>query len=166
MEWVKFFGALTGKEAEAEEAFAEQTEILEEVESGEKTGKTIAFFYVTSNGLIQVRQSTDYIPKLIELAGGRYIFDDLEDSGSGRSTLNMQVEDFYAGAKDADILDLQQLDRRWRDNGGRADRQMQYSKRLQGGTGGAGLLHHQRYVPAVHGDRVFIAGYAYGVDGR
>ena len=59
---------------------------------------------MTSNGLIQVRQSTDYIPKLIELAGGRYIFEDLEDSGSGRSTLNMQVEDFYAGAKDADIL--------------------------------------------------------------
>ena len=57
VEWVKFFGALTGKEAKAEEAFAEQTEILEEVESGEKTGKTIAFFYVTSNGLIQVRQS-------------------------------------------------------------------------------------------------------------
>ena len=99
VEWVKFFGALTGKEA-----FAEQTEILEKVERGEKTGKTIAFFYVTSNGLIQVRQSTDYIPKLIELAGGRYIFEDLEDSGSGRSTLNMQVEDFYAGAKDADIL--------------------------------------------------------------
>ena len=61
VEWVKFFGALTGKEAKAEEAFAEQTEILEEVESGEKTGRTIAFFYVTSNGLIQVRQSTDYV---------------------------------------------------------------------------------------------------------
>lgn len=104
VEWVKFFGALTGKEAEAEEAFAEQTAILEKVSNGEKTGKTIAFFYVTSNGLIQVRQSTDYIPKLIELAGGRYIFDDLEDSGSGRSTLNMQVEDFYARARDADIL--------------------------------------------------------------
>lgn len=104
VEWVKFFGVLTGKEAEAEAAFAEQTEILEKVSNGEKTGKTIAFFYVTSNGLIQVRQSTDYIPKLIELAGGRYIFENLEDSGSGRSTLNMQVEDFYAGAKDADIL--------------------------------------------------------------
>lgn len=104
VEWVKFFGVLTGREAEAEEAFAEQTEILEKVSNGEKTGKTIAFFYVTSNGLIQVRQSTDYIPKLIELAGGRYIFENLEDSGSGRSTLNMQVEDFYAGAKDADIL--------------------------------------------------------------
>ena len=29
VEWVKFFGALTGSETEAEEAFAEQTEILE-----------------------------------------------------------------------------------------------------------------------------------------
>lgn len=104
VEWVKFFGALTGKEAEAEETFSEQTEILQQVSNGEKTGKTVAFFYVTSNGLIQVRQSTDYIPKLIELAGGKYIFEDLEDSGSGRSTLNMQIEDFYAGAKDADIL--------------------------------------------------------------
>ena len=104
VEWVKFFGVLTGKEAEAEAAFAEQAEILETVSNDEKTGKTVAFFYVTSNGLIQVRQSTDYIPKLIELAGGRYIFDDLEDSGSGRSTLNMQIEDFYAGAKTADIL--------------------------------------------------------------
>lgn len=104
VEWVKFFGALTGKEAEAEAAFAEQAEIFERVSNGEKTGKTVAFFYVTSNGLIQVRQSTDYIPKLIELAGGRYIFDDLADSGSGRSTLNMQIEDFYAGGKEADIL--------------------------------------------------------------
>lgn len=104
VEWVKFFGVLTGKEAEAEAAFAEQAEILETVSNDEKTGKTVAFFYVTSNGLIQVRQSTDYIPKLIELAGGRYIFDELEDSGSGRSTLNMQIEDFYAGGKEADIL--------------------------------------------------------------
>lgn len=104
VEWVKFFGILTGKEAEAEAAFAAQAEILETVSNDEKTGKTVAFFYVTSNGLIQVRQSTDYIPKLIELAGGRYIFDDLEDSGSGRSTLNMQIEDFYAGGKEADIL--------------------------------------------------------------
>lgn len=104
VEWVKFFGVLTGKEAEAEAAFAEQAEILETVSNDKKTGKTVAFFYVTSNGLIQVRQSTDYIPKLIELAGGRYIFDDLEDSGSGRSTLNMQIEDFYAGGKEADIL--------------------------------------------------------------
>ena len=104
VEWVKFFGALVGKEAEAEKVFDEQVDIFKKVTSGEKTGKTVAFFYITSNGLVQVRQSTDYIPKIIEIAGGRYIFDDLGDEESKRSTVNMQVEEFYAGAKDADFL--------------------------------------------------------------
>lgn len=103
MEWIKFFGALLGKEEEAKKAFAVQEEILKNVEAKEKTDLTVGFFYVTANGMVQVRQSNDYIPKLITLAGGRYIFDDL-DEGDGRSTLSMQVEEFYLGAKDADFL--------------------------------------------------------------
>ena len=70
----------------------------------EKTDKTVAFFFVTSNGLIQVRQSADYIPKMIELAGGKYIFEDIGDPESARSTMNMQIEEFYDGAKDADYI--------------------------------------------------------------
>lgn len=106
VEWVKFFGALLGKEEEAERIFEEQGEILEKVKA-EQTGETtqtVAFFFVTSNGLIQVRQSSDYVPKMIELAGGRYIFDDLGDEQTKRSTMNMQVEEFYRGARDADFL--------------------------------------------------------------
>ena len=41
---------------------------------------------------------------MIELAGGKYIFEDLGDEESARSTVNMQIEDFYQGAKDADYL--------------------------------------------------------------
>lgn len=104
VEWIKFFGALVGKEEEAEKAFAEQVAILKEVTADEKTGKTVAFFYITSNGLVQVRQSSDYVPKMIELAGGTYIFENLGDSESKRSTLNMQLEEFYDKAKDADYL--------------------------------------------------------------
>ena len=74
VEWVKFYGALLGKESEAEQIFERQTAILDKVTSGERTEKTVAFFFVTSNGLVQVRQSSDYIPKMIELAGGKYIF--------------------------------------------------------------------------------------------
>ena len=51
-----------------------------------------------------MRQSSDYIPKMIELAGGKYIFEDLGDEEGARSTVNMQIEDFYQGAKDADYL--------------------------------------------------------------
>lgn len=104
VEWIKFFGALVNKEELAEELFQQQVEILTKVQTKENSGKTVAFFYVTSNGLIQVRQSNDYIPKMIELAGGKYIFDNLGDPESARSTLSMQVEEFYNGAKDADYL--------------------------------------------------------------
>ena len=103
VEWIKFFGALTGMEEEAEKAFEKQTEIAKHVTATKKTDKTVAFFYITSNGLVQVRQSNDYIPKMIELAGGRYIFENLGDD-SKRSTMNMQVEEFYNKAKDADYL--------------------------------------------------------------
>lgn len=104
VEWIKFFGALVDKEDEAQRIFDEQIDILDSVAANENTGKTVAFFYITSNGLVQVRQSNDYIPKMIELAGGRYIFDNLGDSESKRSTMNMQVEKFYDGAKDADYI--------------------------------------------------------------
>lgn len=104
VEWVKFYGALLGKEEAAERIFAEQTAILERVSASEKTDKTIAFFFITSNGLVQVRQSSDYVPKMIELAGGNYIFQDLGDPETKQSTMNMQVEEFYASAKDADYL--------------------------------------------------------------
>lgn len=104
VEWIKFFGALVDKEDEGQRIFDEQIDILDSVTANENTDKTVAFFYITSNGLVQVRQSNDYIPKMIELAGGRYIFDNLGDSESKRSTMNMQVEEFYDGAKDADYI--------------------------------------------------------------
>lgn len=104
VEWIKFFGALIGKEAEAEEAFAKQVAILEEVAADEKTDQTVAFFFITSNGLVQVRQSSDYVPKMIELAGGKYIFENLGEAESSRSTMNMQIEEFYNRAKDVDYI--------------------------------------------------------------
>jgi iron complex transport system substrate-binding protein len=113
VEWVRFFGALLGKEEEADKIFDEQVKILTEIQTqiskknnstNNDANNTVAFFYITSNGLVQVRQSSDYIPKLIELAGGKYIFDNIGDENSARSTMNLQVEEFYNGAKDADYL--------------------------------------------------------------
>lgn len=104
VEWVRFFGALLNQEEKADQLFEKQKETLKRVEAEESTGKTVAFFYITSNGLVQVRQSTDYIPKMIELAGGKYVFENLGDPDSRRSTVNLQLEDFYDGAQDADFL--------------------------------------------------------------
>lgn len=104
VEWVRFFGALLNREEQADKLFEEQEKTLKHVEAEKNTGKTVAFFYITSNGLVQVRQSTDYIPKMIELAGGKYVFENLGDPDSRRSTVNLQLEDFYDGAQDADFL--------------------------------------------------------------
>lgn len=104
VEWVKFFGALLGKEDEANALFDEQVEILERVTSEEKTDKTVAFFFITSNGLVQVRRTSDYVPKMIELAGGRYVYEDTGEEESSRSTMNVQLEEFYNTAKDTDFL--------------------------------------------------------------
>ncbi|MDD3795461.1 MAG: ABC transporter substrate-binding protein [Lachnospiraceae bacterium] len=103
-EWIKLYGVLLGKEELADTLFEAQTEKLSAVESQESTGKTVAFFYISSNGYVNVRKSGDYVAKMIELAGGSYIFPDLGEGDNALSTMNMQMEDFYAGAKDADFI--------------------------------------------------------------
>lgn len=103
-EWLKLYGALLGKEEEADAFFAEETKNLEEVFQAENTGKTVAFFYINSTGAANVRKSKDYVSRMIELAGGKYIFDDLGEEDNALSTVNMTMEEFYAKAKDADYI--------------------------------------------------------------
>ena len=103
MEWIKLYGVLLGKTAEAQALFDAETAAVEALEQAAPTGKTVAFFYVTSTGTVNVRRTNDYVPKMIGMAGGVYVFSDL-DSGSALSTVNMTMESFYDGAKDADLL--------------------------------------------------------------
>ena len=104
MEWIKLYGVLLGKEAEAEAYFDRQLEKLAPVLEQENTGRTIAFFYITSNGAVSVRKSGDYIAKAIDLAGGVYALQDLTDEENALSTMNIQMETFYQEARDADVL--------------------------------------------------------------
>ena len=59
MEWVKLYGALIGKENEAAALFEEKMDSVSGILGAAPTGKTVTFFYVTSNGAVNVRQSTD-----------------------------------------------------------------------------------------------------------
>ncbi len=103
-EWIKLYAALLDKEEMAEELFQEQADKVEAVLSQEGTGKTVAFFYINTMGTANVRKSDDYVSRMIELAGGRYIFDDLGEDDNALSTVNMDMEEFYARAKDADYI--------------------------------------------------------------
>ena len=104
LEWLKFWGILLGKEELAEQEFARQVERLAPLTGQAYTGKRCAFFSITANNLANVRKGGDYVAQMIEMAGGDYVFADLTDNGNNLSTMNLPLEDFYAGAKDADVL--------------------------------------------------------------
>ena len=102
-EWIKLYGVLTDHEKEAAEFYDEQLASIKDLDDFENTGKTVAFFYFSTEGKVVVRSSTDYVPKMIDIAGGTYAFKDL-DSDNNRSSQDMSVETFYDTAKDADII--------------------------------------------------------------
>ena len=104
IEWIKMYGALFDKEDVAETKFKEQKAILDEIKDFENTGKTVAFFAVNTNGTITVRRTEDFIPNMIELAGGKYIFEDLDNPNSNSASVRLSMEEFYSKAVDADYL--------------------------------------------------------------
>ena len=104
LEWVKFYGALFDAEDAAEQLFASETAKTADVLNEAPTGKTVAFFYVTTNGGVNVRKSGDYVSKMIELAGGTCITFDDSDEENALSTMTIQMETFYEQAKDADYI--------------------------------------------------------------
>lgn len=103
-EWMKLYAVLTGKEAVTEQLFEEQTAYLSSVADRENTGKTVAFFHISSSGYAVARRSGDYVTKMIELAGGNYIFGNLGGSDSAVGTVTLEMEAFYATAKEADYI--------------------------------------------------------------
>ena len=103
-EWMKLYAVLLGKEDVAEKVFKEQTDKLDKVLTADKTDKTVAFFYINSVGAVNIRKSGDYVSEMISLAGGNYVPEDTGVNDNALSTMNMQMEEFYAKAKDADYI--------------------------------------------------------------
>lgn len=104
MEWIKVYGTLMGKEEEAAAWFDQEVAGLSDILQQDNTGKTVGFFYITSNGAANIHKPGDYITKMIEFAGGKYAISSVEADENAMSTMNMQMENFYLEAQDADIL--------------------------------------------------------------
>lgn len=104
MEWIKFYGILLGREELAQQVFDRQAECIAPLLDQQSTGKSCAFFSISANNLANVRKGGDYVARMIEMAGADYVFADLTDNGNSLSTMNLPLEDFYAGARDADFL--------------------------------------------------------------
>ena len=115
LEWVKLYGIITGKNEDAAAFFDDSMEEISsffDVDGNDDSGqgdekdiKTVAYFYIATKGYAVVRKTGDYIPKMIDMAGGKYVFDKIAgEDEDATSTMNMDLETFYSYAKDADII--------------------------------------------------------------
>lgn len=102
-EWVRLYGVLCNKDEQAQDVFEEQVAKVGSLQE-QDTGKTVAFFYLNANGAAVVRRPGDYVTKMIAQAGGTYAFGDVEQARAGSSSTTMEMERFYASAKDADVV--------------------------------------------------------------
>ena len=106
LEWIKLMGRIFDKADEAEAAFDRIASNVEDVAAQGPTGKTVAFFYINEDGAAVTRRSTDYFSQMIEMAGGDFISFDPADETEGSSSVQavIDLETFYARAKDADVI--------------------------------------------------------------
>lgn len=105
VEWIKVYGLLLDREAEAQAFFDAQIAQLNELKTLAGETRTVAFFHINTVGAAVVRKPGDYVSKMIQMAGGIYVPAELEqEEENALSTMNLQMEAFYYGAKDADFL--------------------------------------------------------------
>ncbi len=113
VEWIRLYGLLAGRYDEAK-AFMEDCQIrFDQLEAEAEEAKDadtappqkVSFFYISNNAYANVRKPGDYISKMIDMAGGDYIFKDIPvEEENAMSTINIQMEAFYEQMVDADIL--------------------------------------------------------------
>ncbi len=105
LEWIKLYGLLYNKSAEAERIFEDQEERAQKVAGQPNTGLKVAVFSISSNGQVVVRKPGDYISTMIKMAGGNYVPTSLKESQENAvSSTKITMEDFYLEAADADVL--------------------------------------------------------------
>ena len=108
LEWILLWGAMLDKTSLAQSVLDEQAGLVEQVAArmaAQPLNRTVAFFYINANGAAVVRKPGDYVAKMIAMAGGTYVPGHMDEEDENRSSsVTMEMEAFYAGAKDADVV--------------------------------------------------------------
>ena len=105
LEWIRLMGALFDRQDAAEKIFEDVAARVEEAAAQGSLGKRVAFFYVNEDGAAVTRRAGDYFSQLIEAAGGEYVsFAEEGAADSSPTTVTVEMEQFYAGARDADVI--------------------------------------------------------------
>lgn len=105
LEWTKLMGVIFDRAAAAQTCYENICKRVSTVAGLSPTGKTVAFFYIDSDGAAVVRRAGDYFAQMIEIAGGEPIsFDADEAEGSQTTYITVEMERFFSQAKDADVI--------------------------------------------------------------
>jgi len=102
VEWVKFFGALLDKDKEAENYFnriVKNVTDVERVVSGDREKPNVLWALIYK-GKVYVPRGNSYVAKMIEYAGGNYIFKDI--NGTGNEIINL--EELLLRGQKADVM--------------------------------------------------------------
>ena len=102
-EWVRLYGVLTDRSEVADAFFNAQCDELDGLKNVADSGKKVAFFAMNRDGSFVVRRRTDYVPKMIALAGGTYLGVGPDEPGRS-SVQRVSREAFFEAARDADVL--------------------------------------------------------------
>ncbi|OON94264.1 MAG: hypothetical protein ATN31_03905 [Candidatus Epulonipiscioides saccharophilum] len=101
-EWIKFYGAMFNVEDKAEEIFNKEVEYVNNLPEIKETKESVAIFHITSSGNLYVRNGSDYLVKMAELAGAEYILKDINPEET--SIAKIDFETFYSKASEADNI--------------------------------------------------------------
>ena len=105
LEWIKLMGAVFGREDEAAEVFDDVAERVEAAAAEGPLGRAVAFFYINEDGAAVTRRDGDYFCQMIEAAGGEYVsFAEEGAADSSPTTITVEMERFYEGARGADVI--------------------------------------------------------------
>jgi iron complex transport system substrate-binding protein len=103
MEWIKFLGAFYNKEAEATAYFNNAVKSAENLSNKLPKGqKPKVLWGLIWKGEVYVPYGGSYVAKMIEMAGGDYVFKEMGPNNTGSAKIT--IEEFYAKGIDADIL--------------------------------------------------------------
>ncbi|HBE76566.1 MAG TPA: ABC transporter substrate-binding protein [Firmicutes bacterium] len=100
LEWIRFIAAFYDQEQAAEAYFRQsQTRIFDTARKLQGRKRPKIAWGMIYNGKVYVAAGNSYVAKMINLAGGDYLFKQLV-----RDNTALNIETFYAQSKDADIL--------------------------------------------------------------
>lgn len=100
LEWIKFIAAFYDQGPAAEEYFRQsERRIMDTAQKLQRKIRPKIAWGMIYNGKVYVPAGDSYVAKIIELAGGDYLFKQL-----ARGNTALSIETFYAQSKNADIM--------------------------------------------------------------